>query len=116
MAGIQLGRQPATGRRAAAADADLAAMAKALGHPARIRLLRLLAGRTGCCHGSLADELPLAASTVSEHLRILRGAGLVQGDVEGPRTSYCLNRARLHEAVTLLSAIAELRPPGESVC
>jgi ArsR family transcriptional regulator, arsenate/arsenite/antimonite-responsive transcriptional repressor len=73
-------------------DAALAAMAKALGHPARVRILRLLAHRSTCMTGDLVAELPLAQSTVSEHLRVLRDAGLVQGEIEGPRTHYCVNR------------------------
>ena len=76
-------------------DAQLAAMAKAMGHPVRIRILRLLAERRACVTGDLVAELPLAQSTVSEHLRILRDAGLIQGEIEGPRTSYCLNAAGL---------------------
>ncbi len=76
-------------------DDDLAAMAKALGHPARIQILRLLAARDACVTGDIVDELPLAQSTVSEHLRILRDAGLIQGEIEGPRTRYCINPAGL---------------------
>jgi DNA-binding transcriptional ArsR family regulator len=73
-----------------AADARLAAFAKALGHPTRVRILRLLAARDSrmCCH--LVDELPLAQSTVSEHLRILRAAGLVRTSGTGPKGGYCL--------------------------
>jgi ArsR family transcriptional regulator len=76
-------------------DETLAVMTKALGHPTRVRILRLLAERRVCVTGDLVAELPLAQSTISEHLRILREAGLVQGEIEGPRTSYCLNRAGL---------------------
>jgi ArsR family transcriptional regulator len=76
-------------------DETLAAMAKALGHPTRVRILRLLAERQACVTGDLVAELPLAQSTISEHLRILREAGLVQGEIEGPRTSYCVDRAGL---------------------
>ncbi len=72
-------------------DEQLALMAKALGHPMRVRILRLLAERRSCVTGDVVAELPLAQSTVSEHLRILRDAGLIQGEIEGPRTSYCLN-------------------------
>jgi ArsR family transcriptional regulator len=93
-------------------DAELARLAKALGHPARIRMLRLLAGQTRCFYGSLADEFPLAASTVSQHLRILRDAGLVQGEVDGPRTCYCINRERLARATALLRDLAGTRPAG----
>jgi ArsR family transcriptional regulator len=86
-------------------DDTLAAMAKALGHPARLRIIRLLAERQTCVTGDLVAELPLAQSTISEHLRILREAGLIQGEIEGPRTSYCLDRAglaALQAAVTSL--------------
>ncbi|MCO5322803.1 MAG: metalloregulator ArsR/SmtB family transcription factor [Microthrixaceae bacterium] len=76
-------------------DDDLAAMAKALGHPARIQILRFLADRETCVTSEVVDELPLAQSTVSEHLRILREAGLVQGEIDGPRTRYCINPTRL---------------------
>ncbi len=74
-------------------DDMLATMAKALGHPVRVKLLRLLAARDTCINGDLVSELPLAQSTVSEHLRILRGAGLVQGETDGPRTRYCISPA-----------------------
>lgn len=83
-----------TARRAQAApptDDALATMAKALGHPARVRILRVLAARATCVTGDVVLELGLAQSTVSEHLRILREAGLVQGEIEGPRTRYCVN-------------------------
>ncbi len=72
-------------------DDTLAAMAKAISHPARIAILRLLSHRKVCVTGDVVAELPLAQSTISEHLRILREAGLVQGETEGPRTRYCIN-------------------------
>jgi ArsR family transcriptional regulator len=92
-------------------DAELAQLTKALGHPARVRMLRLLAGQTRCSHGSLADEFPLAASTVSQHLCILRDAGLVQGEIDGPRTCYCINRERLARATALLHDLAGAQAP-----
>lgn len=76
-------------------DDTLAVMAKALAHPARVRILRVLDERQACVTGDVVIELALAQSTVSEHLRILREAGLIQGEVEGPRTRYCVNRAGL---------------------
>ncbi len=81
-------------------DAALAAMAKALGHPARVKILRLLAHRDTCMTGDLVAELPLAQSTVSEHLRVLRDAGLVQGEIEGQRTHYCVS----HDGLDALKA------------
>jgi ArsR family transcriptional regulator, arsenate/arsenite/antimonite-responsive transcriptional repressor len=86
-------------------DHTLAAMAKALGHPARVKLLRLLAARNTCITGDLVSEFPLAQSTVSEHLRILREAGLVQSEAEGPRTRYCISPTGL---ATLKAGIASL--------
>jgi len=99
------GGPPAMAGGPVLADDALAAMAKALGHPARLRIVRLLAERQACVTGDLVAELPLAQSTISEHLRILREAGLIQGEIEGPRTSYCLDRvglAALQAAVTSL--------------
>ncbi len=76
-------------------DETLAAMAKALGHPARVKILRVLDAHQACVTGDVVTELALAQSTVSEHLRILREAGLIQGEIEGPRTRYCINPAGL---------------------
>lgn len=86
-------------------DAALALAAKALGHPARVRILRLLAERQACVTGELVAEMPLSQSTVYEHLRILREAGLIQGEIDGPRVSYCVNRAGL---AALKAAVAGL--------
>lgn len=71
-------------------ERELSALAKALGHPARVRILRLLAERSGCVCGTIVDEVGLAQSTVSQHLAVLKDAGLIQGEVDGPRTCYCL--------------------------
>ena len=76
-------------------DDTLAALAKAAAHPARIRILRFLVEQQACITVDLVAELGLAQSTVSEHLRILREAGLVQGEIEGPRTRYCVDPGRL---------------------
>ncbi len=73
-------------------DGELAHITKALGNPTRIRIFRLLTERQTCVTGELVAELPLAQSTISEHLRILREANLIQGEIEGPRTSYCINQ------------------------
>lgn len=86
-------------------DDSLAAMAKALGHPARIRILRMLDARQACVTGDVVTEVGLAQSTVSEHLRILREAGLIQGEIEGPRTRYCISATGL---ATLQAGIAAL--------
>jgi ArsR family transcriptional regulator, arsenate/arsenite/antimonite-responsive transcriptional repressor len=86
-------------------DEQLAKLAKALGHPVRIRILRLLAARETCITGDVVAELPLAQSTVSEHLRILREAGLVQATPVGTRSAYCLSSRGL---AALKRGIAEL--------
>jgi len=77
---------------------QLAAYCKALGHPARVVILKHLLERDGCVCGEIVEILPLAQSTVSDHLRVLKEAGLVSGTVEGPRVCYCANR----EAVRML--------------
>ena len=87
---------PAPADNVSAADDDtLAAMAKALGHPVRVKIMRLLIARDACVTGDVVSTIGLAQSTVSEHLRLLRHAGLIQGEIEGPRTRYCVNRTGL---------------------
>ncbi len=76
-----------------AAEQRLAAIAKALGHPARVSIVRLLAQRQGYGCGELVLELPLSQSTVSQHLKALKAAGLVRGEVAGPHVCYCLDAA-----------------------
>jgi len=65
---------------------------KALGHPARVRIVEYLQEADQCICGEIVDMLPLAQSTVSQHLKILKESGLVKGVIEGPRTCYCLDR------------------------
>jgi ArsR family transcriptional regulator len=89
----------------AAAERSLAGIARALGHPARVRLLRLLLARDTCVAGELAGELPLAASTVSQHLKILKKAGLVKGEVDGPRRCYCVDRSVLARLKALVEQL-----------
>jgi len=86
-------------------DELLARMAKALAHPARVRILRVLDQQQACVTGDVVHEIGLAQSTVSEHLRILREAGLVDGEVDGPRTRYCISRQGL---ATLKAGVAAL--------
>jgi len=80
----------------------LADVAKALSHPARIRILKILADKNVCICGELVDGLPLAQATVSQHLKELKRVGLIQGEIEGPKTCYCLSRdfiTRAHESL-----------------
>lgn len=72
-------------------EQELADFAKALSHPARIAILKVLAKKTECICGEIVEVLPLAQSTVSQHLKELKQAGLVQGTVDGPRSCYCIN-------------------------
>lgn len=74
---------------------ELAKCCKALGHSVRIRILNFLKEADGCICGKIVDRLPLAQSTVSQHLKVLKEAGLVKGAVEGPRTCYCLDKEKL---------------------
>lgn len=83
-----------------------AAIAKALGHPARIAILKLLAQRNTCFCGDITEVLPLAQSTVSQHLKALKSAGLINGEVEGVRTCYCLNPEGIKEFQKLLSELS----------
>jgi ArsR family transcriptional regulator, arsenate/arsenite/antimonite-responsive transcriptional repressor len=96
-------------RPAASHDAELARFAKALGHPIRAQIVRLLAGRDRCMYGSIAELLPLAPSTVSQHLQILRDAGIVHGEISGSRTCYCIDRAALARGSGLLAALSHTR-------
>ncbi len=89
--------------RQKADDARLAALARAIAHPARLRLLRALADRQSCICGDLAGRLPLAQSTVSEHLRILKEAGLIRARSVGQRTCYCLEPRTLARFKSLVA-------------
>jgi ArsR family transcriptional regulator len=75
----------------------LAGFCKALGHPTRVRIVRLLLDVETCVCGDIVEKLPLAQSTVSQHLKILKEAGLVKGEIDGPRTCYALDHAALAE-------------------
>lgn len=72
-------------------EQNLAAFAKALSHPARIAILKILAEQNECICGKIVDVLPLAQSTVSQHLKELKNAGLIDGTVDGPKSCYCIN-------------------------
>ena len=88
-------------------DEDLARLAKALGHPLRVKIVRLLANRTTCVCGELVDELPVAQSTVSQHLKILKEAGLIQGKIDRPRVCYCLAPGALQRLKALVKSLPE---------
>ena len=72
-------------------EQELADLAKALSHPARIAILKVLAQKNECICGEIVEVLPLAQSTVSQHLKELKNAGLIEGTLDGPRSCYCIN-------------------------
>ncbi len=86
-------------------DTHLADIAKALSHPARISILRILNELNSCITGEIVDRLPLSQSTVSQHLKELKRVGLINGDIEGPRTCYCLNTAIVEKTKTAFTRL-----------
>ncbi|MBS1856738.1 MAG: winged helix-turn-helix transcriptional regulator [Acidobacteria bacterium] len=87
------------------ADEELAKLAKAIGHPARVQILRMLSRKEARVCSQIVGELPLAQSTVSEHLRILKDAGLIRSSQDGPRIGYCINYERLRKLKALVAII-----------
>jgi ArsR family transcriptional regulator len=94
-------------------EETVAALAKALAHPARIRILRLLLGTPGCIGGTIVEAVGLAQSTVSEHLRIMKAAGVITGEIDGPRVCYALNPKAL---LPLADFVASLKSPDSDSC
>lgn len=82
-----------------------ARFAKAMGHPVRIAILELLSSQSCCYHGDMAEELPIAKSTLSQHLKELKETGLIQGDITPPTTKYCINRENFMLAKALLNKV-----------
>ena len=87
-----------------ASDEELAELAKAIAHPIRVQIVRILARTTGCVN-ELVGQLPLAQSTVSQHLKVLKDAGLVRGTIEGPRTCYCIDPDGLRRLRMLVAGL-----------
>lgn len=79
-------------------DVAVARYAKALSHPARIAILRLLKKQSSCYCGDLVNDLPIAQATVSQHLRELKDTGLIDGEITPPKVRYCINRANFEQA------------------
>jgi len=82
---------------------DLARFAKALGHPTRVEILKLLDKDSCCFTGDLVDILPIAQSTISQHLKELKNAGLIQGEVNPPKIKYCINHKKWEIAKQLFA-------------
>lgn len=93
-----------TKERYDAANRRLALYARALGHPARIAIMEFLARREQCYFGAIHEELPISKATVSQHLKALRAAGLIQGEVEAPKVKYCIDRRAWDEARALFGS------------
>jgi ArsR family transcriptional regulator, arsenate/arsenite/antimonite-responsive transcriptional repressor len=86
-------------------DEELAKLAWAIAHPARVRILRILLARQSCICGELVDQLPLAQSTVSQHLKILKEAGLVMGEIDGPKVCYEVHPTMLQRLKKLVAGL-----------
>jgi DNA-binding transcriptional ArsR family regulator len=83
-------------------DIWLADVAKALSHPARIRILKILNNMSSCMVGNIVDQLPLAQATVSQHLKELKRVGLIRGEINGPKICYCMDNKNLIRAKSAL--------------
>jgi ArsR family transcriptional regulator len=97
-----------TGRTSGAptsSDAELAALAKALAHPARVAILRRLLAQGGCVCGEIVEGLPLAQATVSQHLKVLKEAGLIAGELDGPRVCYCVDPKAVKRVKELITGL-----------
>ena len=87
------------------ADEELAVLAKAIAHPVRVRIIRMLARQQSYICGNIAKNIPLAQSTISQHLKVLKEAGLIKGTVDGPRVCYCLVPDKIRRLRILVSGI-----------
>lgn len=89
----------------------LARFAKAMGHPARIAILQFLTSQKCCFFGDIHEELPIAKATVSQHLKELKDAGLIQGEIETPKVKYCINKDNWETAKRMFADFL-----GQSIC
>jgi len=98
-------------------EQELAEFAKALSHPARIAILKVLAQKNECICGDIVEVLPLAQSTVSQHLKELKNAGLIEGTVDGPRSCYCINWKAFEKFSNDIGALfLNLKTRNEKAC
>lgn len=95
---------------------QLARFAKAMGHPARITILEYLASLDCCYFGEIHNELPIAKATVSQHLKELKEAGLIQGEIETPKVKYCINRENWEKAQAYFNELFESIKAKTSCC
>lgn len=94
----------------------LSKYAKALAHPARIAILNLLIDKQTCICGDIVEELPLSQSTVSQHLKELKAAGLIKGEIEGVSVCYCIDEKEWNKAKKLISNLFEKPVRSDSDC
>lgn len=95
---------------------QLARFAKAMGHPTRIEILRFLSSLNSCYFGDIHNELPIAKATVSQHLKELKDAGLIQGEIETPKVKYCIHTENWEKAKQMFNALFEEVKPGDNCC
>lgn len=94
-----------------------AAYFKALAHPARLQILQFLAETNNCISGDISDELPLSRTTVNQHLKELKDAGLIKGHIEGVKMKYCLDSEKVNEMKTLITSfLDEIQLPDNFIC
>jgi DNA-binding transcriptional ArsR family regulator len=99
-----------------ARELKAASYAKALAHPARIAIIELLLKKQSCICGDIVDEIPLSQSTVSQHLKELKAAGLIKGEIEGVKTCYCINEKEWNKAKQMLGSLLNTSLPGKDCC
>ena len=92
-------------------EEQIARFAKALGHPARVAILHFLAKREACYFGAIHEELPIAKATVSQHLKELKEAGLIQGEIKTPKVKYCINKENWETAKKMFADFL-----GQPIC
>lgn len=95
---------------------QLARYAKAMGHPARIAIIDFLASQESCFFGDIHDELPIAKATVSQHLKELKDAGLIQGEIEGPKVRYCINKENWMNAQQMFARFYDKKTINKVCC
>src|SRR6185503_9453380 len=98
--------RPTPTRALGRADRELAVLAKALGHPARVAIVRMLLATGDCVCGDIVDRLPLAQATVSQHLKVLKDAGIIRGEIDTPRVCYCIAPEAIQRLSTLIDELS----------
>ena len=96
-------------------ETQIAAFAKALAHPARVAIINMLLKKQSCVCGDIVDELPLSQSTVSQHLKELKDAGFIKGEISGVKTCYCIDEANWNKIVKLFDGMLKT-PYAPKVC